>query len=165
MASVWDGAGQDLPGGGKSLRMVKTRSGTGRKMIGRSEDSLLQEITWLQLKVGGDEKADSPCWKHCCLGHLYADGHGNRGPALASDGQCWCHSPAWTSKQCDTEVEGQFLHFSQPQYSFPESEAADHTHLVAPMEGSVTEAHSPLNWPSSVTAGPGMFSLLTYSLV
>lgn len=112
-----------------------------------------------------DKKADLRCRKHCCLGHLYADGHGSRGPAVASDGQCLCHSPAWTSKQWDTEVEEQFLPFSQPQYSFPESEAADHTHLVAPVEGSVTEAHSHLNWPSSVMTGPGVFSLLTYSLV
>lgn len=142
------------------------RSGTGRTMIGRSEDGLLQEITWLQLKVDGDTRqrqtfaaGSTAAWG------IYADGHGRRGPALASDGQCLCHSPAWTSKQWDTEVEKQFFPFSQPQYSFPESEAADHTHLVAPMDGSVTEAHSHLNWPSSVMTGPGMFSLLTYSLV
>lgn len=38
--------------------MVKTRSGTGRKMIGRSEDSLLQEISGQQLKVGGDKRQE-----------------------------------------------------------------------------------------------------------
>lgn len=38
--------------------MVKSRSGTGRKMIGRSEDSLLQEIAWQQLRVGGDKRQE-----------------------------------------------------------------------------------------------------------
>lgn len=36
---------------------------------------------------------------------------------------------------------------------------------LAPVEGSVTEAHSHLNWPSSVMTDPGVFSLLTSSLV
>lgn len=34
------------------------RSGTGWTMIGRSEDGLLQEITWLQLKVDGDKRQE-----------------------------------------------------------------------------------------------------------